>query len=206
MNIRHQHCLITGLYFAFGLILIGCSGDTGGSKPASNSAKDSATSNSATDADSKSAASEITLKAAQPDDLQKLIATHKGKVVLVDFWATWCAPCRKQFPHTVELSRKHAADGFAAISVSCDDADRDAEILAFLKKSDARFDNIRSKFGGDEETFTAFEIEGGALPHYKLYDRTGKLRHTFGTDPTADKQFTPEDIDVKVAELLEEKN
>jgi len=202
MNVRHQQCLAAGMYLAFCLVFMGCSGDTGGSKPAAIPGNDSAANNT-TGTDSKSAANDITLKAAAPDDLQQLIAAHKGKVVLVDFWATWCAPCRKQFPHTVELSRKHA-DGFAAISVSCDGEDRETEILAFLKKSEAKFDNLRSKFGGDEETFTAFEIEGGALPHYKLYDRAGKLRHTFGTDPTAEKQFTPEDIDAKVAELLKE--
>lgn len=149
---------------------------------------------------------EISLRVGGADELQAVLDSHRGKVVLVDFWATWCAPCRKQFPHTVELNRQHAADGFAAISVSCDEADREEEIMAFLKKTGATFDNLRSKHGGDEETFSAFAIEGGALPHYKLYDRTGKLRHTFGADPTAEKQFTSEDIDIKVKELLAEKS
>ena len=50
----------------------------------------------------------------------------------------------------------------------------------------------------------AFDIQGGALPHYKLYDRTGRLRHTFALDPTADRQFTLQEIDAAVEQLLAE--
>ena len=145
------------------------------------------------------------MRTAGVGEYREAIAALKGKVVLVDFWATYCAPCRKQFPHTVELSRTHGAEGLAVLSVCCDDEDKEPEALAFLKKAGATFTNLRSKFGSDEETYTAFEIEGGALPHYKLYDRSGKLRHTFGVDPAAEKQFTPEEIDAKVKELLAEK-
>jgi hypothetical protein len=50
----------------------------------------------------------------------------------------------------------------------------------------------------------AFAIDGGALPHYKLYDRHGQLRHTFALDPSASEQFTSEDIDAAVVALLME--
>jgi hypothetical protein len=49
-----------------------------------------------------------------------------------------------------------------------------------------------------------FEIMGGAVPFYQLYDRAGKLRQTFGVDPTAAKQFTAADIDAAVESLLAE--
>ena len=64
--------------------------------------------------------------------------------------------------------------------------------------------NLQSKFGSSSESMGAFEIASGALPHYKLYDRQGKLRGTFELDPTAMKQFTPADIDAAVAKLLAE--
>src|SRR5262245_15828247 len=46
---------------------------------------------------------------------------YPGKVVLVDFWATWCPKCREDFPHTVELDRKYASEGLVVVSFSCDD-------------------------------------------------------------------------------------
>lgn len=49
------------------------------------------------------------------------LAAAKGKVVLVDFWATWCEPCKKSFPKLEELRVKHAASGFEIIAVSEDD-------------------------------------------------------------------------------------
>ena len=61
-----------------------------------------------------------------------------------------------------------------------------------------------SALGGGSKAAEAFEISGGALPHYKLFDRTGKLRRTFGVDPSATTQFTTADIDAAVAELLAE--
>jgi hypothetical protein len=61
-----------------------------------------------------------------------------------------------------------------------------------------------SQLGGGTAAMEAFEIEGGALPHYKLYDRQGKLARTFGLDPSAEKQFTVEDIEAAVKELLGE--
>jgi thiol-disulfide isomerase/thioredoxin len=153
----------------------------------------------------RATAEEIKLVPLDPKDFAAAVARHKGEVVLVDFWATYCAPCRKQFPHTVKLHRDYSAAGLATISVSCDDAEKEAEALQFLKRSEAHFENFVSTAGSDEETFVGLEIEGGALPHYKLYDRAGKLRYTFGSDPTAEKQFTSEDIDARVKELLAEK-
>lgn len=147
---------------------------------------------------------EITLRVVDAKQYAAVISSHKKQVVLVDFWATYCGPCRKQFPHTVSMSKKYRAAGLVAVSVSCDDPEKEREALAFLKKSNATFENLRSKFGSDEETYTSFDIEGGALPHYKLYDRAGKLRHTFGTDPDAEKQFTPEDVEAAVKKLLGE--
>src|SRR5262245_29291962 len=57
------------------------------------------------------------------------LAQHAGKVVLVDFWATWCPKCREEFPHTVELDHRHRADGLEVFSFSCDDIAKSDEAL-----------------------------------------------------------------------------
>lgn len=139
-----------------------------------------------------------------PEQYAQTIARHQGKVVLVDFWATWCVPCRQYFPHTVELHEKHAADGFAAISMSFDDPDNKDEALKFLVEQRASFDNLLSKFGGESESYAAYEVPNEVIPHFKLYDRTGKLRKTFSPDVDAGKGIDPQEIDKAVAELLAE--
>jgi len=131
-----------------------------------------------------------------------LVAAHAGHVILVDFWATWCPTCREYFPHTVALSRKYGPQGLVVISLSCDDEKKSDQALEILREHEATFQNLRAVDGSDENTFEEFAIDGGALPHYKLYDRQGRLSRTFATDPEADKQFSIDDIDAAVAELL----
>src|ERR1022692_45196 len=62
------------------------------------------------------------------------VAGFKGKVVLVDFWATWCGPCRGELPNVIATYKKHHADGFEIIGVSLD-SERD-KLDAFLNKED----------------------------------------------------------------------
>jgi cytochrome c biogenesis protein CcmG, thiol:disulfide interchange protein DsbE len=49
------------------------------------------------------------------------LSSYRGKVVLLDFWATWCVPCREEIPHFIELQDKYRADGFEIIGISMDD-------------------------------------------------------------------------------------
>lgn len=141
-------------------------------------------------------AAEVTLVTGDEKDLDALIAKHKGQVVFVDYWATYCKPCVKSFPHTVELHKQHQGEGLAVISVNLDYLDDEPKVKEFLEKQGATFDNLISKYdGGGSDANDAFDI--GPLPHLRLYDRQGKLRHQW--------EGKAADLDAKIKELLAEK-
>lgn len=173
-----------------------------GCSPRPRAGADAATSLAETT--SGSAGHAVQLCVADAEGLREVLRSHRGKVALVDFWATWCAPCRAQFPYTVALARKHGPAGLRVISVSLDDPADHAKALEFLRKQGAAFDNLLSKDGASEKSVASFDLIGGSIPQYKLFDRSGKLRRSFHHDPSAGRQFTPEDIERSVKELLTE--
>jgi thiol-disulfide isomerase/thioredoxin len=152
-------------------------------------------------ADKPAEPAKISIQAVDKAGYEKVLKSQKGQVVLVDFWATWCVPCLKAFPHTVELHRKYGPAGLTVVSVSMDDPDAEADALKFLEQQKAQFTNLRSRQGAEAEAVEAFDIDGGAIPHFKLYDRTGKLHKKFVSGDDA-KPFGPQDIEAAVRELL----
>ena len=193
------------------------SADTATTSTSSNDAASTASSNTdltsafplvepARKVDSSAAASTVPVQVVDLDEYHAVIEKHRGKVVLVDCWATWCGPCKEQFPHTVQLGRQHADRGLAVVSMSFNDPDQQQEVAAFLEQQNAGFDHLITKFGASVESFAKFEIEGSALPYYKLYDRTGKLRYQFCGDNTGLKDvLSVEELDKRLEELLAEK-
>jgi thiol-disulfide isomerase/thioredoxin len=148
---------------------------------------------------------DVELVTADRANYDALIEKQRGKVVLVDFWATWCGPCVEQLPHTIELAKRFGNDGLAVVTVSLDDPAESNRISEFLHSRGAgAATNLISQFGASPQSMGAFKISGGAVPHYKLYDRSGKLRQEYGVNPNATKQFTLEEIDATIEVLLNE--
>ncbi len=148
------------------------------------------------------AAGQITVQIADRAGLDAVLAKHKGRVVLVDYWATWCAPCRKKFPHTVALAKELQPEGLSVIAVAMDDEDAREDVERFLNDQNATFDNLLAKGGASDELFESFEIPDGSLPCLRLFDRDGKPVKTFAIDQNADQQFTDDDVAAAVRELL----
>jgi len=98
-------------------------------------------------------------------------ADLRGKVVLVDFWATWCQPCKKEMPGYQKLLNLYGSRGFAVIGFKFDTMMDTEDPAQFAKKIGVRYplavapDDLKQKFGG---------IKG--LPTTMLYDRQGILR------------------------------
>ena len=144
----------------------------------------------------------VTLVQGDQETLASILQNHQGKVVLVDFWATWCGPCVKQFPHSMELSRKHREDGLAVVTVSMNEPKERDSVLAFLERQKADIDNLLPEYGAGSEFLEAFDLRGD-IPFYRLYDRQGTLRYTFSGDPDGIDNCEPiEKMDQRVVELL----
>lgn len=111
---------------------------------------------------------------------QKLIAESRGKVLLLDFWATWCAPCREEMPLLVALHRKYEAKGLRLITVSADEEEDRAAALKFLQQHKVSPPAYLKKVA-DDDRFISFVDKNwsGALPALFLYDRQGRLVKSF---------------------------
>ncbi|MCS7238327.1 MAG: thioredoxin domain-containing protein [Thermoguttaceae bacterium] len=133
--------------------------------------------------------------------LAEAIAAKKGSVVLVDYWATWCPPCKELFPHTVELAKKYRDRGLVVFTLSFDDPEEKDTVVAYLRRFEAVTENYLAKYGASSKSVEAFAVTNGALPHYKLYDRQGNLRQEIAS---GGKPITPEMIEAAVEELLKE--
>src|ERR1700739_2079716 len=106
---------------------------------------------------------------------QKLLQQYKGKPLLVTFWATWCEPCRDEYPMLNELARQYAPQGLKVVGVSLD---QDGDLILmrrFLARYKPVFPNYRKK-KGDEEAFSQGVMSGwnGSLPMTVFYGKDGQ--------------------------------
>jgi thiol-disulfide isomerase/thioredoxin len=112
--------------------------------------------------------------------LHKKILKSRGKVVVVNVWATWCVPCIEEFPDLLRLRTTFEAQGLEMIFVSADSPKRlRQDVYPFLKKMKVTFPTYIKETQDDEGFINALSREWrGALPATFIYDRKGKLIHT----------------------------
>jgi peroxiredoxin len=98
------------------------------------------------------------------------LAEQRGQVVLVNFWATWCGPCRQEMPHLNRLYDKYRSAGFVLLGVNIDDDPRAAADLA--AKLGVHFPVLLDT---DKRVSRAYDMS--AMPATLLIDRDGRVRH-----------------------------
>ncbi len=96
------------------------------------------------------------------------LSALRGKVVYVDFWASWCGPCKQSFPWMNAMQTKYGAQGLTVVGINVDKKRADAE--TFLKSTPAQFTVAFDEKGG---TPTAYQVKG--MPSSYLIDRDGKV-------------------------------
>lgn len=111
------------------------------------------------------------------------LADYRGKVVLLDFWATWCAPCLEEIPHFVEMQQQLGAQGFQTIGISMDDGPK--PVLQFYQDHKLNYPVAV----GDAKLADSY---GGilGLPVTFVINRDGQIRKKFvgATDPAVIEQ------------------
>jgi thiol-disulfide isomerase/thioredoxin len=122
---------------------------------------------------------------------EQSIKNYAGKVVLVDFWATWCGPCRAALPEVKEVYSKYRGKGFEIIGISFDN-DKDA-LNKFIAEEGMSWPQYVDELGRENKIGSKYEI--GSIPTMWLVDKKGNLRDLSGGQSLA----------AKVEKLLAEK-
>jgi len=98
-----------------------------------------------------------------------------GKVVLVDFWASWCVPCRHEMPYFNELREKYGDQGFEVLGVAADDVEKVEEFLAEVQVD---FPIVYGEMFGVMDISKEYGNSFGGLPFSTFVDRDGNMRYT----------------------------
>lgn len=124
-------------------------------------------------------AAPVTLAPLNEAAYAKMVASNKGKVVLVNFWATYCVPCRKEMPALIQLQEKYRAKGFQLITISADEPEDEAKARYFLELTKVPGPHYIRKAASEDKFINAIDAKwSGALPATFLYDRTGRKVRT----------------------------
>jgi thiol-disulfide isomerase/thioredoxin len=128
------------------------------------------------------------------DGKEITLSQLKGKVVLLDFWATWCGPCKKSIPHLIQLYKNYRESGFELVGMNIDKGDGEV-VRRFVASMDIPYPVVTAP----EDVVRSYRVTG--IPATFLIDKEGKIRERMaGFNSAIARQLT-----TQVANLTSEK-
>jgi len=158
------------------------------------------------------AADKVELKVVKYDDLGELVRANKGKVILLDFWATTCIPCKLSFPYTVEMHKRFADKGLVVISVATDPLtnifkddgwkDPQPKMLKFLQDQKATFINVALD---ESAELLKSKLRLTAVPCLYVFNREGQWTQFIGEKGLkVDEKHRPYQVEEYIKQLLDQ--
>ncbi len=128
------------------------------------------------------------------DGREITLSQLKGKVVLLDFWATWCGPCKESIPHLIQLYKNYRQSGFELVGMNVEKGDSEA-VRRFVTSMDIPYPVVIAP----ENVVNSYRVTG--IPTAFLIDKEGKIRERVLGFSSA----TAQRLDTKVKDLTSEK-
>jgi thiol-disulfide isomerase/thioredoxin len=114
------------------------------------------------------------IKSVEPKDIKDIVAQYKGKVVLLNFFATWCVPCHTEFPDIIKLQKAYQDKGLQVVEVSMNDVTDKDELEKYLGETKPPF-KVYIAANTEDKFYTDVDPRWDtALPMTMIFDRDGK--------------------------------
>jgi thiol-disulfide isomerase/thioredoxin len=112
------------------------------------------------------------------DELKTIMDSNKGKVVIINFWATWCKPCVREFPELVKLYNAYKDKGFSLVFISADVPEEiKSKVVPFLNTQGVDFVTYYNGFDKPEDLINYIDKDWqGAIPSTYIYDKDGNIK------------------------------
>ncbi len=145
------------------------------------------------DAHAGEAAPDFTLR--DIDGKEVKLSDYKGKVVMVNFWATWCGPCKLEMPYLDKMDRDFESKGFEVISISTDDARASSKVKPLIKRGGYGFTVLLDK---DTSVVSQYN-PAKTLPYNALIDRDGRIHKVYQGYNPGDEVEMLKDVEELIA-------
>ena len=109
------------------------------------------------------------------DGKRSVFSEYKGKVLILDFYATWCVPCRDSVPHLIALQKKYDEQGLQVVGLNVGGPEDEPEVPAFAKEFGIQYPLAKP----DEDLVSFLLADSDAIPQTFVFDRGGQLVQRF---------------------------